>query len=91
MQYPPKKFVAALAVGRAVRYSVIAFLGATFGRHILRFFARYYRPALYGLICLAVVGAIVALALWYKHRHVIAQEAAAAKQENAEEKAAQYH
>ena len=56
MQYSRKKFVAALALGRAVRFTIVAGLGAIYGRHIVRFFSRYYKPALFLLIGLAVIG-----------------------------------
>ncbi|HZW81776.1 MAG TPA: hypothetical protein VFF50_14985, partial [Candidatus Deferrimicrobiaceae bacterium] len=61
MQYSKAKFVSALAVGRAVRYSIAAFLGFHYGIHILRFFSRYYKPALAILIGLAVIGAIMSV------------------------------
>jgi membrane protein YqaA with SNARE-associated domain len=60
-QYSPKKFLAALTVGRGVRYSIAAFLGFHYGRHILRFFNQYYKPAVGILVSLAVIGAILSL------------------------------
>ena len=53
MQYSRKKFVAALALGRGVRFTIVAGLGAIYGRHIVRFFSQYYKPALFTLIGLA--------------------------------------
>jgi len=61
MQYSRKKFLGALAAGRGVRYTVEAFLGFHYGRHILRFFSKYYAPALSILIGLAVLGSILTL------------------------------
>jgi membrane protein YqaA with SNARE-associated domain len=61
LQYPPKKFVASLMVGRGVRYSIAAFLGFHYGRSILRFFDEYYKPALAILIGLAVIGGVLSL------------------------------
>jgi membrane protein YqaA with SNARE-associated domain len=69
MQYSRKKFVAALALGRAVRFTIVAGLGAIYGRHIIRFFSRYYKPALFVLIGLAVVGGVVAVTQYYRHRN----------------------
>jgi membrane protein YqaA with SNARE-associated domain len=60
-QYSPKKFLAALTVGRGIRYSIAAFLGYHYGRHILRFFNQYYKPAVGILVALAVIGAILSL------------------------------
>ena len=65
LKYPVKKFLTAIAVGRAIRYTFDAMLGIYFGRSIVRFFAHYYKPALYTLISLAVVGAIAGL-IYYR-------------------------
>lgn len=68
MQYPRKKFLAALALGRGVRYTILAGLGFHYGRHVLRFFDQYYAPALAILIGVAVIGAIVSLMGYFRHR-----------------------
>lgn len=67
LQYPTRKFLAALAVGRGIRYSILAFLGAHYGRSIVRFFAQYYMPTLLLLIAFAVIGALYGL-FQYKRR-----------------------
>jgi membrane protein YqaA with SNARE-associated domain len=67
-QYPRKKFLGSLALGRGVRYSIEAFLGFHYGRHILRFFSKYYAPALAILIGLAVLGTILTLIEYLRHR-----------------------
>ncbi|MGC2170076.1 MAG: VTT domain-containing protein, partial [Candidatus Sulfotelmatobacter sp.] len=59
MQYSRKKFLAALTLGRGLRYFIEAALGFVYGRHILRFFSRYYKPALAILIGLAVIGTVL--------------------------------
>ena len=74
MQYSRKKFVAALALGRAVRFTIVAGLGAIYGRHIVRFFSRYYKPALFVLIGLAVIGGVVALTQYYRYRNRAADD-----------------
>jgi membrane protein YqaA with SNARE-associated domain len=76
MQYSRKKFIAALALGRTVRFTIVAGLGAIYGRHIVRFFSRYYKPALFLLIGLAVVGGVLALVQYYRYRNRTAQEGA---------------
>jgi membrane protein YqaA with SNARE-associated domain len=67
LKYPVKKFLTAIALGRAIRYTIDAMLGIFFGRSIVRFFAHYYKPALYSLIALAVVGGISGF-IYYKRR-----------------------
>ncbi|MGA9981541.1 MAG: VTT domain-containing protein [Candidatus Sulfotelmatobacter sp.] len=59
MQYSRKKFLAALTLGRALRYFIEADLGFRYGNHILRFFSRYYKPAVAILIGLAVIGTVL--------------------------------
>jgi membrane protein YqaA with SNARE-associated domain len=61
MQYSRKKFLAALTLGRGLRYFIEAALGFVYGRHILRFFSRYYKPALAILIGVAVIGTTLTL------------------------------
>src|SRR6202035_1103729 len=80
MQYSRKKFLGALLFGRGIRYSIAAYLGSLYGRHVLRFFARYQKPALSILIGLAVVGGILSLIqyLRYKHQAPAAQPSSAA-------------
>jgi membrane protein YqaA with SNARE-associated domain len=68
MQYPRKKFIAALALGRGIRYILVAFLGVHFGPHIVAFFSKYYKPALFTLIGLAVVSGILALLEYLRFR-----------------------
>jgi membrane protein YqaA with SNARE-associated domain len=68
LQYPRNKFLAALAVGRSVRFLVVALLGRLYGTAIIGALHRYYKPLLYTLIGLAVVGAIGTLVYfkWYR-------------------------
>lgn len=71
MQYPKKKFLMALSVGRGVRFFAIGFLGKMYGTAIIGWVSRYYKPFLYGLIVLGVLGGIGALVYfkWYRPRH----------------------
>ena len=66
LQIPRRKFIAAVAVGRAIRYTIDALLGVYYGHAIIHFFDQYYKPALYILIGLAVVGGIGGF-IYYKH------------------------
>jgi membrane protein YqaA with SNARE-associated domain len=68
MQCPRRKFLAALALGRAVRYSALAYLGSVYSRSIFHWVGRYYKPALYTLIALAVAGGLLGLYLWRRKR-----------------------
>jgi membrane protein DedA with SNARE-associated domain len=60
MQYSVKKFLVALTLGRIVRYSLLAFLAARYGRHVLTVIAQHGHLALIAVIGL-VTAAIAAL------------------------------
>jgi membrane protein YqaA with SNARE-associated domain len=68
LQYPKKKFVPALALGRAVRYLLIAGLGSLYARQITRFFSQYYKPAVLVLAGLAVLGGMLTLLEYRRSR-----------------------
>jgi membrane protein YqaA with SNARE-associated domain len=67
MQYPTRKFLTALAVGRGIRFTILAYLGYHYGRSIVTFFARYYWPVLGVLIGFSVLGGLYGL-YEYKRR-----------------------
>jgi membrane protein YqaA with SNARE-associated domain len=68
LQYERKKFIGAIAAGRGIRFTVVAGMGAIYGDAIVAFFHQYYRPALYMLIALAIIGSIVALYQYRRYR-----------------------
>jgi membrane protein DedA with SNARE-associated domain len=68
LQYSRKKFIGALAAGRSLRYFLVAGLGSLYGKQITAFFSRYYKPALFTLIGLAVLGGVVALVEYLRMR-----------------------
>jgi len=70
LKYPRKNFIAALSVGRGVRFTALAFLAHRYGKGIIGWVSRYYHPLLYALIVLAVLGGIAALVYfkWYRPR-----------------------
>jgi membrane protein YqaA with SNARE-associated domain len=70
LQYPARKFVAALAVGRSIRYIVLAYLGAHFGRSIVDFLNRYYEPSLIVLIGFFTLAALYGLFKYLRDRKV---------------------
>ncbi len=69
MHYPRRNFLCALALGRGARYTALAYLGSIYGRQILHWLGRYYRPLLYTLIALAVAGGLAGLYFWWRHQH----------------------
>ena len=67
MQYPTRKFLTALTVGRGIRFTILGYLGYHYGRNIVKFFAQYYWPVLIILIVFSVAGALYGL-FEYKRR-----------------------
>jgi len=59
-QYSVKKFLAALFLGRAIRYSVLGLLGAFYGRQILGFLSRHTHMIVWTAIALVIIGIVVA-------------------------------
>jgi membrane protein YqaA with SNARE-associated domain len=72
MQYPPKQFLLALGIGRAIRFFALAYLGHLYGTAIVGWLGRYYKPLLYALVGAAVVGSLIALVYfkWYRPKHL---------------------
>ncbi len=79
LQYPRKNFLFALGVGRAARFTAVAYLAHRYGKGIVGWVSRYYQPVLYTLITLAVLGGIAALVYfkWYRPRHKVPKQSAA--------------
>lgn len=69
LQYPRKKFLIALSLGRSVRYLLVAGLGSLYGKQITAFFSRYYKPAVLVLVGLAGLGGILTLIEYLRSRH----------------------
>ena len=57
LNYPLKKFVIALTLGRAIRFSLVAYLASRFGQQVFNFFAKHYTKILIVFIVLLVLGA----------------------------------
>lgn len=68
LKYSRKKFIAALTLGRGVRYTVVAYLGRLYGGWILNEASKYYRPLLIILIGIGVAAGIVALFYYRKKK-----------------------
>jgi membrane protein YqaA with SNARE-associated domain len=67
LKYSRRKFIAALTLGRGVRYTVVAYLGRLYGGWVLNVASKYYKPLLITLIAIGVVAGAVAL-YYYKKK-----------------------
>ena len=61
LQYSRKKFVAALTLGRSIRYCLVAGIGSLYAGPITSFFSRYYKPTALVLGGIAAVGSFFAI------------------------------
>jgi len=64
MQYPVRKFLAALMVGRIPRYMLLAYLAARYGRQIIAFIKVHGHPVVLGIILAVIATAIVVFYFW---------------------------
>lgn len=64
MQYPARKFLVALTLGRISRYMVLAYLAARYGRQIIAFIARHGHPVVVGIILLVIATAAAGYYFW---------------------------
>ncbi|MFL6387563.1 MAG: YqaA family protein [Terriglobales bacterium] len=68
LKYPKRYFLVAVGVARAIRYGLLAWLGSIYSKQIFGFFQHYYRPMLWTVVTLAVIGGVGALYWWWKRR-----------------------
>jgi membrane protein DedA with SNARE-associated domain len=70
LAYPKRKFLMALALGRAIRYFLLAWVAHVYGISIIGWLSKYYKPMLYTLIGSAVLGSLGLLVYlkWYRPR-----------------------
>jgi membrane protein YqaA with SNARE-associated domain len=68
LQYSRKKFLAALSLGRALRYGILAYLGLQYGRHLLRFFNKNSKLTIYVLLAFALAAGAAALIAYFRYR-----------------------
>ena len=61
MQYSVKKFLVAMALGRIVRYSILGYLAARYGRKMLPFLVQHGHPAIAAVLGLAVTAGLAYL------------------------------
>lgn len=63
-QYPLKRFLASLFLGRGIRYTILGILSALYGREILGYFSQHTRVMVWVIVALAMLGGAFALFRW---------------------------
>ena len=69
MQYPARKFLAALTLGRISRYLLLAYLAARYGRQIIAFIAAHGHPVTVGIVVALVAIAAVVYYFWQGNKN----------------------
>lgn len=64
MQYPVRKFLVALTLGRISRYMLLAYLAARYGRHIIAFITGHGHPLIVAIILVLISTAAGAYYFW---------------------------
>jgi membrane protein YqaA with SNARE-associated domain len=64
MQYPARKFLVALTLGRITRYLLLSYLAARYGRQIIAFIAAHRFPATFGIIAGLLILSAVMVYFW---------------------------
>lgn len=68
LDYSPRWFLAAVGIARTIRYFALAYLGSIYSKQIFGFFHEYYKPVLWSLLALAVLGGIAAAVYIWKRK-----------------------
>jgi membrane protein YqaA with SNARE-associated domain len=68
LKYPKRNFLVAVGLARAIRYGLLAWLGSMYSKQIFGFFHNYYRPMLWTVIGLGVIGGIAAVFWMWKRK-----------------------
>jgi membrane protein DedA with SNARE-associated domain len=67
-KYPVRKFLIAFTVGRGIRFTLFAYLGATYGRHILKWMSKYGDWILAVVLAMTIVAIAVGVLRWRKSK-----------------------
>ena len=87
LQYPRRKFIIAIALGRGIRYTIVAYLGQRYGDPIIGFFKQYTTEIIVAFIVL-MVGATLGgwlLRKWQKKKEAEEEQRTGRKPESKEE------
>jgi membrane protein YqaA with SNARE-associated domain len=64
MQYSVKNFLVAMTLGRIVRYMILAYLAARYGRKMLPFLLQHGHPVVAAVVGLVVTAVLVYIVFW---------------------------
>jgi membrane protein YqaA with SNARE-associated domain len=64
MQYPVRKFLTALAIGRITRYLILAYVAARYGRQIITLIAEHGHPVVLAILVALIAAAAMVFYFW---------------------------
>jgi membrane protein DedA with SNARE-associated domain len=68
LQYPARKFLAALALGRIPRYMILAYLSKRYGRQIIAFIREHGHPVVLAVILVLIATSTMIFYFWGRGR-----------------------
>jgi membrane protein YqaA with SNARE-associated domain len=71
LQYPMRKFLVALAVGRLFRYMVMASLAARYGRQIIGYITEHGHPVIVAVVLILITVAVAFFYFWGGSRRTV--------------------
>ncbi len=74
VEYPTKRFVGVVALGRGIRYAAIAAFASFYGRKFIRVLRHPGEYVGWFVVTLCLLAAIVAAALWLKRQMTVAEQ-----------------
>jgi membrane protein YqaA with SNARE-associated domain len=80
LDFPKRKFLAAVTTGRAIRYGLAAFLANIYGRQIMRFVVRYRDPIIWVFIAMIALGCLSGFILYRRQKRSQAEKMSPAEQ-----------
>lgn len=70
LKYSRRKFFFTVSLGRAIRYSALAYMGSMYSKQIFGFFHEYYQPILWTFVATTMLGGSAAgLYAWKRKRN----------------------
>jgi membrane protein YqaA with SNARE-associated domain len=64
MQYPVRKFLVALTLGRISRYMILAYLAVRYGRQVIVMIEQHGHPVILAVVMLLIATAVVVFYFW---------------------------
>jgi membrane protein DedA with SNARE-associated domain len=64
MQYPARKFLAALTFGRICRYTILAYVAGLYGHEIIGFIEMHGHPVAVAIIGIVIAVAVLVIYFW---------------------------